>query len=159
MNKTKIYSIYANIKYRCFNPNHHEFHNYGGKGVTMCEEWLGKDGFINFYNWAITHGYKEGLSIDRIDENGNYEPTNCQWITKSENTIKANKTSQHRKANKGTYYGIDPDGNRYEFDNANQFAREHELNASNIRQTANGQKHTHKGWMFGFVNEETVKLK
>lgn len=153
MYKTKIYSVYANIKYRCYNSNHHEFHNYGGKGVVMCDEWLGENGFINFYEWASNNGYKEGLTIDRLDSNGNYEPDNCQWITRSENTIKANKTCQHRKANKGTYYGISPDNVYYEFDNASQFGREHELNSKMIRKVVNNGCKTYKQWRFGFVNE------
>lgn len=132
----------------------HEFHNYGGKGVVLCEEWLGENGYENFYLWAINNGYKDGLTIDRIDENGNYEPSNCQWITKSENTAKANKTCQHRKADKGTYYGIDPDGNIYNFDNANQFAKEHDLLGNCVRQVANHSKKTHKGWKFGFISKE-----
>lgn len=153
MNRTKIYSIYNNMKDRCYNNNHHEFHNYGGKGVVICDEWLGKNGFINFMNWAYKNGYVEGLSIDRIDSNGNYEPNNCQWITRSENTIKANKTSQHRKANKGTYYGISPSGEKYEFENAAQFGREHNLNDKSIRRAANSSKGMYKGWKFGFISE------
>ena len=108
---------------------------------------------INFMNWSYKSGYVEGLSIDRIDSNGNYEPNNCQWITRSENTIKANKTSQHRKANKGTYYGISPSGEKYEFENAAQFGRDHDLNDNRIRQIANSSKGMHKGWRFGFVSE------
>ena len=153
MNRTKIYSVYANIKYRCYNPNHHEFHNYGGKGVVVCNEWLGDNGFSNFYEWALSNGYKEGLTIDRLNSDGNYEPNNCQWITRSENTIKSNKICQHRKANKGTYYGINSNNEYYEFDNASQFAREHELNPSMIRRIANGNGKEHKGWRFGFINE------
>ena len=153
MNRTKIYGVYANIKYRCYNPNHHEFHNYGGKGVIVCDEWLGDDGFSKFYEWALNNGYKEGLTIDRLNSDGNYEPDNCQWITRSENTIKSNKLCQHRKADKGTYFGINSDGDYYEFDNASQFAREHELNPNMIRRIANGNGKEHKGWRFGFINE------
>ena len=153
MNRTKIYSVYANIKYRCYNSNHHEFRNYGGKGIIVCDEWLGDNGFSNFYEWALKNGYKEGLTIDRINSEGNYEPNNCQWITRSENTIKANKTQQHRKADKGTYYGIDPNGSHYEFNNAAEFGRVHELNSKMIRRIANGNGKEHKGWRFGFVNE------
>ena len=152
MNRTKIYNVYANIKYRCYNHNHHEFHNYGCKGVSMCNEWLGENGFVNFYEWALNNGYKEGLAIDRLDSDGNYEPSNCQWITRSENTIKSNKICQHRKADKGTYYGISPDKDYYEFDNASQFSREHGLNPSMVRRVANGDSTEHKGWRFGFVN-------
>lgn len=152
MNRTKIYSVYANIKYRCYNNNHHEFHNYGGKGIVMCNEWLGEDGFTKFYEWALNNGYKEGLTIDRLDSDGNYEPDNCQWITRSENTIKSNKICQHRKADKGTYYGISPNGDYYEFDNASQFSKEHELNPNMVRRIANGNGKEHKNWRFGFVN-------
>lgn len=153
MNRTKIYSVYANIKHRCYNSNNHEFHNYGGKGILMCDKWLGNDGFSEFYKWALNNGYKEGLTIDRIDSNGNYEPNNCQWITRSENTIKANKTCQHRRANKGTYYGISPNGDYYEFDNASEFARIYNLSDRMIRAVANGICKTHKKWRFGFINE------
>lgn len=154
--KTKLYGVYANIKYRCYNSNHHEFYNYGGKGIKMSPEWLGDSGFENFRNWAIAAGYKDGLTIDRIDSNKDYEPSNCQWITRGANTTKSNKIIQHRKANKGRYYGIDPDGNRYEFDNANQFAKEHDLNAGCVRAVANGTKKTHKKWVFGFMCEEAA---
>lgn len=153
MNRTKIYSVYANIKYRCYNENHHEFYNYGGKGIRMCDEWLGENGFSSFYKWALDNGYKDGLTIDRIDENGNYEPSNCQWITRSENTIKANKTCQHRKADNGTYFGISPNGEYYEFDNAAEFGRNNNLSPAMIRNVANGKNKIHKGWRFGFVNE------
>ena len=119
----------------------------------MCDEWLGENGFSSFYKWALDNGYQEGLTIDRIDENGNYEPSNCQWITRSENTIKANKTCQHRKADKGTYFGISPNGEYYEFDNAAEFGRNNNLSPAMIRNVANGKNKIHKGWRFGFVNE------
>lgn len=151
---SKLYSVYHNMKYRCYNSNCIEYKNYGGKGVSICDEWLGEDGFSNFYDWAYKNGYSHGLTIDRIDNNGNYEPSNCQWISLSENTIKANKTSQHRKADKGTYWGKSPNGDYYEFDNANEFAKNHKLNGANIRDVANDRKHTHYGWTFGFVGEK-----
>lgn len=74
------------MKTRCYNKNSLEYSNYGGRGITVCKEW--KDDFKSFYDWAMSHGYKEGLTIDRIDNNGNYEPNNCQWLTKSENVAK-----------------------------------------------------------------------
>ena len=90
MNKSKIYSIYNNIKDRCLNPNNHAYHNYGGRGISICSEWFGENGFINFYNWAINNGYSDGLSIDRVDIEGNYEPNNCRWITLGENVALSN---------------------------------------------------------------------
>lgn len=151
MSNTKIYSIYNNMKDRCLNKNNHAFKDYGGKGVKIHKEWL--NDFITFYEWSINNGYKEGLTIDRIDHKGNYEPINCRWITLSENVSLANKVNARRKADKGRYFGIDPNKKYYEFENANEFAREHALNGSNIRDVANKRKKTHKGWIFGFVNE------
>ncbi|MBQ5900599.1 MAG: hypothetical protein IIW86_01930 [Clostridia bacterium] len=74
---TKIYNVWNTIKQRCNNPNVNCYERYGGRGIKICDEWLD---FMAFYNWAITNDYKEGLSIDRINNNGNYEPSNCQWV-------------------------------------------------------------------------------
>lgn len=153
MIKTQIYSAYHNMKYRCYTKTAHEFENYGGKGIRVCDEWLGENGFSNFYEWSKKNGFKEGLSIDRIDPNKNYCPDNCQWITRSENTIKANKDSQHRRANKGTYYGISPNGEYFEFENANKFGNDNCLNSGCIRKVANGNLRAYKGWKFGFVSD------
>lgn len=82
--ETRLYYIYKGIKSRCFNPHNDKYMYYGGKGITVCDEWLGKNGAINFLKWAEQNGYKEGLTIDRINVNGNYEPSNCRWITHQE---------------------------------------------------------------------------
>lgn len=79
---SKLYKVWYGIKARCLNPKNKTFSYYGGRGITICQEWL-RD-FGTFYDWAINNGYKEGLSIDRIDVNGNYEPSNCRWITMKE---------------------------------------------------------------------------
>jgi predicted transcriptional regulator len=80
MRKSKIYYIYSHIKSRCYNPKTSSYKWYGAKGIKVCDEWLGENGFINFYNWAISNGYKDGLSIERIDIDKNYCPQNCTWI-------------------------------------------------------------------------------
>ena len=70
---------YTSIKQRCNNPNCKAYKNYGGRGIIMCDEWA--NNFKTFYCWAIANGYKEGLTIDRINVNGNYEPNNCRWVS------------------------------------------------------------------------------
>lgn len=70
------------MKSRCYNPKASKYYLYGGKGIEMCEEW--KNDFINFYNWAIDNGYKDDLTIDRINSDKNYCPENCKWATYKE---------------------------------------------------------------------------
>lgn len=77
LRNTKLYGIWNTMKFRCYNKNSSRYNNYGGRGITICDEW--KNNFISFYNWAMSNGYKEGLSIDRINNDGNYEPSNCRW--------------------------------------------------------------------------------
>ena len=95
LSNTKLCYTYFNMKSRCYNPNNTAYKHYGGRGIKICDEWLDKEnGFLNFYNWAMQNDYKEDLTLDRIDVNGNYEPLNCRWITLKEqadnktNTIK-----------------------------------------------------------------------
>lgn len=94
MSETRINRIWLRMRNRCNNKNNEQYKNYGGRGIKVCDEWLDKEnGFINFYNWAINNGYKENLSIDRIDVNGDYEPNNCRWITMFDQ--QSNKRNNH----------------------------------------------------------------
>ena len=88
---TPLYKCWKRMKKRCFNPNESNFEHYGGRGITVCDAWLRPEPFIE---WALANGYREGLSIDRIDVNGNYEPANCRWVTLDEQ--KANKRNSRR---------------------------------------------------------------
>lgn len=146
----RLYRIYHHMKDRCNNPNHHEYNNYGGKGIRVCEAWKS---FQNFRDWALGNGYQTGLTLDRINNDGDYEPGNCQWITRGENTAKSNHT-QHRKSNAGGYVAIDRNGNRIVIDNAEEFARQHGLVGSTIRQRARSKSHNWYGdWRFYNLNE------
>ena len=80
--KTRLYRTWSRIKTRCYNKNFQHFKHYGGRGITVCDEWL--HDFMAFYDWAISNGYADNLTIDRIDVDGNYEPSNCRWITNEE---------------------------------------------------------------------------
>ena len=82
----RIASIFAGMKQRCYNPKNKAYNFYGGKGVKICREWLNNPKL--FEDWALTHGYQDNLSIDRIDSNGDYCPENCQWLTLEENMAK-----------------------------------------------------------------------
>lgn len=86
----KLYGVWCGIKQRCFDKNREGYNLWGGRGITICDEW--KDNFNAFHDWAIAAGYKEGLSIDRINVNGNYEPSNCRWATQKEQARNTRKT-------------------------------------------------------------------
>ena len=79
MTNTRIYRLYRNIKNRCYNTKKDNYKWYGGQGIKMCDEW--RDSFECFYKWAKENGYTDNLTLDRIDSKGNYEPSNCRWIT------------------------------------------------------------------------------
>lgn len=92
MSNTRIYRIYTSMKNRCYNEKDKKhFEHYGKRGIKMCDEWLGENGFINFMEWSLSHGYTNELTIDRIDVDGNYEPSNCRWAD--------NKTQQNNTTN------------------------------------------------------------
>lgn len=93
MSYSKLYKVWQGMKTRCYNPNFMYYKNYGGRNITICDNWL--NDFSAFYEWAINNGYKEGLTIDRINNNGNYEPNNCRWVTRAEQN--RNKRYNKRK--------------------------------------------------------------
>lgn len=87
--RPKFYNSWQNMKSRCRNPNNPKYHRYGGRGIKVHEDWMRIEGFAE---WALNNGWKEGLTLDRIDNDGDYEPKNCRWITMSENSKKKSTT-------------------------------------------------------------------
>lgn len=78
----RLYEAYVNMKTRCYNKNYSLYHRYGGRGICVCDEW--RDSFVAFRDWALSHGYSDDLTLDRINNDGNYEPSNCKWSTVTE---------------------------------------------------------------------------
>lgn len=79
---TRIYTIWSGMIDRCYRKSHKKYDDYGGRGISVCDEW--RSDVEAFYNWAMNNGYNDSLSIDRINNNGNYEPNNCRWVTTNE---------------------------------------------------------------------------
>lgn len=117
-NINPIYRIWQGMKDRCYNKNNPNNIHWLGRGIKICPEW--KNNYLEFKQWAIKNGYKKGLTIDRIDVNGNYEPSNCRWVTKEEQNKNTTRT-KHIEYKGNTYtvpefakiFKIHPDTVRY----------------------------------------------
>lgn len=148
MANTRFYKIWKNIKTRCNNTKSLDYKNYGGRGISICNRWLN---FLNFkadmYTAYLYHvklyGYKN-TSINRINNNGNYELSNCQWSTWEE---------QVGNTRKNVYFiATSPENKIYISKNQCRFARVHKLLISNINNCLNNKQTHHRGWKFRYVN-------
>ena len=97
---TRLYTIWTNMRARVFNNKHKKYSDYGGRGITICDDW--KDDVKSFYDWAMSNGYSDKLSIDRIDNDGNYCPENCRWTTR----VIQNRNQRIRRDNTSGYKGV-----------------------------------------------------
>ena len=85
---TKLRQAWKDMIRRCYETDRHNFHRYGGRGIIVCEEW--RNSFYRFWEWALKSGFNLGLTLDRVDSDGNYGPNNCRWVTTK---VQANNTS------------------------------------------------------------------
>ena len=99
---TRLYNVWSLMRKRCSNAKCKEYADYGGRGISVCKEW--QSSFESFQEWALSSGYKDGLTIDRIDNDGNYEPSNCRWVTMKKQCN--NRRSNHYCEYKGEQYTI-----------------------------------------------------
>jgi hypothetical protein len=135
------------MKSRCYNLNNPSYHRYGGRGISVCDDWLE---FVSFRNWALANGYADNLSIDRINNDGNYSPINCQWITLGDNIGKdAGKYGVKPVAR------LDSEGNISElFKSVSEAARSIGTQAEVISRVCRGQRKTSYGFKWKFIDNE-----
>jgi len=100
LNEHPLYRVWTYMKSRCYNKNDTAYHNYGGRGITVCSEWV--DSPKDFIHWSISNGWTKGLFIDRVDVNKGYSPTNCRFVTPTVSSINQRK----RKDNRSGFRGI-----------------------------------------------------
>ena len=117
LSQDPLHNVWCLMRRRCYDIRRPEYKYYGGRGIKVCEQW--DNNFLPFYQWALSNGYKSNLTIDRIDNDGNYEPLNCRWATMSE---QCNNKSSNRLL---TYLG--------KTQNLSQWAIEYNMNPDTLR--------------------------
>lgn len=152
----KLYHVYHGIIQRCQNNKCPSFKKYGAKGISIADEWL--ESYENFKRWAFNNGYKDGLTIDRINPDMGYAPENCRWISLSENSGRANIGKHKNKSKLRFMYALSPDGKVIKINNISKFSRDYSLNYSSVSAILHGRnkRNTYSGWTFISDSNESV---
>jgi len=150
----RLRSVHNSMKQRCYNPNHYAYGWYGAKGVVVCEEWQGINGFIETvdsvegFDLVLFNEGKLELDKDSKYENNKvYSPQTCRFVSREEN-------AQHKPAYQKETIGLSPEGRLYEFTNHKKFAKEHGILASGIRDCLKGRCRLYKGWLFLYKTDD-----
>lgn len=109
LSKTRIHKEWRGILHRCENPSASHYENYGGRGITVCDEW--KEDFMAFYEWSMKNGYADNLTLDRKDNNKGYSPDNCRWVTHMENCHNRGKRKDCKSLHSGVRRIVFKSGN------------------------------------------------
>ena len=135
------YRSWKSMKTRCLNTNCPDYKDYGGRGIKVTKRWMD---FVNFLEDMGTR--PEGKTLDRIDNDGDYEPCNCRWATPKEQN--QNRRKVKNRKNQYLFIAMDLQGTMITSNNQSEFARQHGLNVGHINSCLNGRRKSHKGWRF-----------
>lgn len=144
MSRTSEYTVWCHAQYRCDNPNDPAYAYYGGRGIKFCQRWRGPNGFKNFIE-DMGRRPGPGYTLERINNDGDYEPGNCKWATRKE---------QHGNTSRNRWFkAISPISRVYTSRNQKEFARQFSLDRACICECLKGRRKQHKGWTFEGTGE------